>query len=399
MNILVADKLPNETLTALSDLGMSVQFEPKLSADDLPTSVHDAQVLVVRSTRVTKEALEAGKSLQLVIRAGAGTNTIDCETAARLAIHVANCPGKNAVAVAELTLGLILSLDRRIPDNVASLRAGKWEKGRFGHAAGLLGRTIGIIGMGQIGQEVVHRARAFGMDCIAWSRSLTVERASVLGVERCSSVLELCRRADVVSIHLAYSDETHHIVGTEELAAMKDGAFLVHVARGGVVDDQALLAEVRSGRIFAACDVYEEEPKGSSSSYEGSFADVAGFYGTHHIGASTQQAQLATGTEVVRIVARWMKTGEVENVVNRSQRTPGCGQLLVRHLDHVGVLATILDVIKSANISVKEMKNTVFDDTGAATATITLDQAPTQGLIDEIRSCRADVLAVEWVPF
>ena len=180
---------------------------------------------------------------------------------------------------------------------------------------------------------------------------------------------------------------------------MTDGSFLINMARGGVVDDQALLEHVQAGRLFAALDVYEDEPKGSKAEYDGPFKDAPGFYGTHHIGASTEQAQLATGAEVVRIVERWMQTGSVDNVVNRSQRTPGVGQLLIRHLDHVGVLATVLDVIKSAEISVKEMKNTVFDNTGAATATITLDREPEQALLDTLLTCREDVLAVEWVSY
>ena len=399
MKILIADKVPDDCLQTLQALGLEVSLRPELGTDDLPAAVGDAQVLVVRSTRVTAAAIDAADHLQLIIRGGAGTNTIDCEHAAKRAIHVANCPGKNAVAVAELTLGLILALDRFIPDNVISLRNGSWEKSRFGKGRGLFGQTLGIIGLGRIGQEVLQRGKAFGMNCVGWSRSLTPERAQTLGIGYCETVHDLCRQADVVTIHVAYSDETHHLIGTKEIAAMKPGSTIIHMARGGVVDDTALREAVATGHIRAASDVYEEEPKGGKTEYAGPFQDVDGFYGTHHIGASTAQAQQAIGEEIVRIIEHWMNSGDVLNCVNRANRQPGCGQLLVRHLDKVGVLATVLDVVKRADLSVKEMHNTVFDNTGAATAAITLDRPADYEVLVSIRSSCDDVLGVEWIQF
>ena len=399
MKILLADRLPDFVEEELQALNFDVISSPNLSADDLPEAVGGVQVLVVRSTRVTAETIEAADSLQLVIRAGAGTNTIDCAAAAGRAIHVANCPGKNAVAVAELTLGLILSLDRNIPDNVMSMRGGRWEKKKYGKSKGLFGQTIGILGMGRIGAEVASRAQAFGMECIAWSRSLSDERAQELGVTRCDSVGDVCEHADVVVVHLAYSEDTRHIVGESEIKRMKPGAMLVHMARGGVVDDKAMLSAVREGRIRAAADVFEEEPKGGSADYEGPFKDADGFYGTHHIAASTEQAQSAVASEVVRIVAQWLETGTVANCVNRSGRSPAKGQIIVRHLDRIGVLASVLDVLKSDNISVKEMRNTIFDETGAASATIKLDQEPSEGLLERINTGSDDILGVVWLPF
>lgn len=397
IRVLLADKLPPETMAALADLGLEVVSEPGLGADDLPGAVPGAHVLVVRSTVVTADTIEAGDRLQLVIRAGAGTNTIDCAAAARKAIHVANCAGKNAVAVAELTWGLILSLDRFIPDNVASLREGRWEKGRYGKGRGLLGRTLGIVGFGRIGQEVAHRGKAFGMHCITADPFLTPERAQELGVGYAPSVLDLCARSDVITVHVPMSPDTHHLIDDEAFSAMGEGTLFIHMARGGIVDDQALRRAVDSGHIRAACDVYESEPKGSSAAYDGPFRDVDGFYGTHHIGASTEQAQLATGEEVVRIVGHWLRTGDVPNCVNRTEQTSTAGQLLIRHLDQVGVLARILGVIRGADISVKEMQNTIFDGTGAAVAAITLDRPPTDEVVTEIRETGDEVLGVEWV--
>ena len=398
MKVLLADRLPQDTVTQLLKLGLDVESRPELGADDLPGAIAQARILVVRSTKVTEATMEAADALQLIIRAGAGTNTIDTEAAAKRAIHVSNCPGKNAVAVAELTLGLLLALDRAIPDNVSSLRDGRWEKKRFSKGRGLHGRTLGVIGMGRIGQEVVTRAQAFGMACVAWSRSLTEERANALGVTRCETVKEVFAQSDAVAIHVAMTDETKHLVGAEELSAMADGGFVIHAARGGVVDDEALAAEVASGRLRAASDVYEDEPKGGLAEYDGRFRDLDGFYGTHHIGASTAQAQQAIGDEVARITAHWLDTGEALNCVNRKARSPATGQLLVRHLDRVGVLARVLEVISGAGISVKDMRNTIFDDTGAAVAAITLERTAEAATLDAIRSDCPHVLGVEWIP-
>ena len=196
--ILIADRLPNQALEAFAQLGLEVISKPDLQADELPAAIPGCHLLVVRSTRVTRTAIESADMLQGIIRAGAGTNTIDCEAAAERAIHVANCPGKNAVAVAELTFGLMLSLDRFIPDGVASLRDGQWEKGRFGKGRGLLGRTLGIIGLGRIGREVLKRGKAFGMNCTAFDLGLTPELAQELGIARAESVLSLCAQADFV---------------------------------------------------------------------------------------------------------------------------------------------------------------------------------------------------------
>lgn len=397
MRILIADQLPAEVRIELSKLGLEVDFQPQLTADEIVGAIVGAHVLVVRSTRVTAAALDAGDRLQLVIRAGAGTNTIDCERAAHRAVFVANCPGKNAIAVAELTLGLILSLDRRIPDNVSELRAGHWRKSRFGKANGLYGRTLGIIGLGRIGEEVLARAKAFGLNCIAWSRSLTPERAAALGVEYSDTVLELVSRADIVSLHVAHAPETHHLIGANELAAMKQGAFLVNMARGGVVDDAALAHAVAAGRIRAAADVYEDEPKDGEADFDGVLRDGADFYGTHHIGASTAQAQSAIAAEVCAILEAYVATGVVNNCVNLSPEPPATGQLLVRHLDRVGVLAGVLDVLKCADINVQGMQNTIFDGAVAACATMALEQAPSATVIAKVAAIE-HVLGVEYLP-
>src|SRR5919109_1090524 len=204
MRVLIADKFEQSGRDRLDAAGCEFSYQPDVKEESLVEAIRADRpdALVVRSTKVTEQMLDAG-ALKLIVRAGAGYNTIDVAAASRRGVYVSNCPGKNSVAVAELAFALILALDRRIADNVIQLRAGHWNKKEFSKARGLLGRTLGLIGAGQIGQEVITRARAFGMRVVAWSRSLDEERATVLGVERLDSPLDVAREADVVSVHVA----------------------------------------------------------------------------------------------------------------------------------------------------------------------------------------------------
>src|SRR5712691_10683747 len=222
MKVLVADKFEKSGLEGLKALGCEVIFEPDLKDDALAEGIRSssAEVLIVRGTKVTRPMLEAGR-LALVVRAGAGYNTIDVEAASERGISVANCPGKNSIAVAELAFGLILALDRRIADNVIALRRGEWNKKEFSRARGLYGRALGLIGLGKIGQEMIPRARAFGMPVVAWSRSLTRDRATALGIEYKATPLEIAGAADVVSVHLALNPETKSLIDTDFFRAMR----------------------------------------------------------------------------------------------------------------------------------------------------------------------------------
>src|SRR5215210_403886 len=180
MKVLVADKFEKSGIDGLAAAGCEVVYEPDLKDETLTGAIRSsgADVLVVRSTKVTTPMLDAGR-LSLIVRAGAGYNTIDVAGASKRGIYVSNCPGKNAIAVAELAFALMLSLDRRVPDNVAELRAGKWNKKEFSKAQGLFGRTLGLLGYGNIGQEVARRAHAFGMPIVVWSRRFASGKAKV----------------------------------------------------------------------------------------------------------------------------------------------------------------------------------------------------------------------------
>jgi D-3-phosphoglycerate dehydrogenase len=393
MHVLIADKFEQSGQDGLKSAGCEVSYQPGLKDDALAREVERLQpdVLVVRSTKVTDAVLSAGV-LKLVVRAGAGFNTIDVAAASRRGIYVSNCPGKNSVAVAELAFALILALDRRIPDNVIALRQGQWNKAEFSKARGLLGRTLGLIGVGRIGSEMIPRAKAFGVPVVAWSRSLTPDAAKELGIEHKASPIEVAKAADIVSVHVAANAQTRGLIDANFFDAMRPGAYFINTARAEVVDQVALGWAVRSNGVRAGLDVFANEPSGGSGEFADEIVKLSGVYGTHHIGASTDQAQEAIAAETVRIISTYQKTGKVPNVVNIAKATPATCALVVRHLDRPGVLASVLDLISAARINVQEMENIIFDGAQAAVARINLETAPTSDLLDQIKGANPNVL-------
>jgi D-3-phosphoglycerate dehydrogenase len=397
MKVLVADKFEKVGVDGLKDLGCTVLVEPDVKAEDLPARIRevDPHILIVRGKKVSGDALRAGTALTLVIRAGAGIDTIDVNAASSLGVFVSNCPGKNSIAVAELVLALLLSMDRRIPDQATDLRNGKWGKGEYSKARGLYGRTLGIVGLGQIGREVAARAQAFGMKVIAWSRSFTHEEADRLGIAYAQTPLEVARLSDALSVNVAATADTRNLVNAEFLAAMRPGAYLINTSRGSVVDEAALEKAVREKGIRAGLDVFQNEPAGSSGEFGNGIVQVPGVYGTHHVGASTEQAQVAIAHEVIRIVQAFRDTGEVPNVVNRLARSSATHVLTIRHRNRPGVLAHVFGVLAGAAINVEEVENIIYHGAQATLARIHLDGAPNNGTIDRIRSGNSDIISVE----
>jgi D-3-phosphoglycerate dehydrogenase / 2-oxoglutarate reductase len=395
MKVLIADKFEASGVRGLEGIGCEVDYRPGLLEETLLEAVREtqAEVLVVRSTKVTEAVLDAGR-LSLVVRAGAGYNTIDVKAASARGIFVSNCPGKNSVAVAELAFALMLALDRRVPDNVADLRAGKWDKKEYGRARGLYGRTLGLIGLGQIGREMIPRAHAFGLEVVGWSRRLTPESAAALGITFRQTILEVANESDILSIHLALTPDTRGVIGAEVFDVMREGAYFINTSRAEVVDQQALAQAVRARGLRAGLDVFAEEPTAASGEFADEIVRLPGVYGTHHIGASTEQAQEAIAAETVRVIRAFAETGKVPNVVNLSERTPATHLLVVRHRDRPGVLAHVLNEVKAAEINVQEMENVVFEGAEAAIARIGLDQPLSAETLDRLRAGNPDVIAV-----
>src|SRR6478609_8578369 len=289
MHLLFADSVPDTTIDELTSRGHRCSVEPALTTADLPGRITGVDALVVRSTKVDRAVFDAADKLALVIRAGAGTNTIDTE-----------------VAAAELTLGLILAVDRRIADNVADARRGRWQKATYSKADGLLGSTLGILGLGSIGLAVAERAAAFGMriGCVnrAGRSQGTSDRLAELDAVGFATLPELLAASDVVSLHVPASPETKNLVDADFLDAMKPGALLVNTSRGDVVDEAALLAALDAGRVRAGLDVFADEPGSGAAEWDSPLARHPQVVATHHIGASTAQAQAAVAAGVVEIV-------------------------------------------------------------------------------------------------
>ena len=395
MKVLVADKFSESGMASMTAAGHEVVSDPSLNGEALRDALaaERPQVLIVRSTKVGAEMMDANSNLELIVRAGAGYDTIDVDGASKRGVFVANCPGKNAVAVAELAFALILGIDRRIADNVADARQGRWNKAGFSKASGLKGRTLGLIGLGNIGTEMVERARAFGMPVVAWSRSLTDSRAEQLGVTRVESPIEVARNSDIVSLHVASKPETKHLVNAEFLAAMKPGSVLINTTRGAVVDEDALMAALDEKGLFVGLDVFSGEPAYKEGDFSNTLAEHPSVYLTHHIGASTAQATAAIGDEAVRIVTVYAEEGVVPNCVNLADHTGATFMLTVRHLDKVGVLASVLDEMRKSNWNVQEMENLVFAGEEAACARIRFAGQMNDETVEKIRS-HPDVIAV-----
>ena len=323
MKVLIADKFENAGIAALREAGCDVIFSPDLSGDELKRAIADAacDMLVVRSTKVTDDMLAASPNLKMVIRAGSGYDTIDVPAATARGARVCNCPGMNAVAVAELTIGLMIALDRRIVDETVDLRQGVWNKKKYGQARGLKGRTLGIAGLGRIGYEVATRAAAFGMNLIYRDPVPKLDWEKSLGLRRVD-LEELLRESDFVSLHVPGDDQTCHLISTDELEKMKSTAFLLNCSRGGIIDERALAVALSAGVIAgAALDVYEIEPAATDRVFTDPIKDAPNLYGTHHVGASTEQAQNAVADEVVRIVRNYIDEGTFTNCVNPPEPT------------------------------------------------------------------------------
>lgn len=396
MRLLIADAFPEKILSTLNPLGLDVDYRPSLTAEELPAAIGSAQVVIVRSTKVTRAAIDTGKHLELVVRAGAGVDNIDVAAASERGIYVANCPGKNSVAVAELTMALLLDLDRRVADQASDLRAGKWNKKLYSEADGIKGKSLGILGIGAIGKLVATRAQAFDMKVSCFNvPSLTEEEAADLDVEVCDSPEALAAKCDVISVHVPGSSATKGICGAAFFDKMKPGAIFINTSRGSVHDEAALLKAMHEKKIRVGLDVFANEPASGVAEFSPEIAKLPGFIGTHHVGASTEQAQLAIATECVRIVREFASTGLAPNVVNIQRHSTAKTRLIVRHYDKVGVLANVLGVIRNHDGNVEQMTNTMFDGAKTAVAVVRLSGAPSEKMLEEISLLKDQVIQVD----
>ncbi len=388
MQVLIADRFPQNFLPEIEKLGYKCHLRPDIGEAALREALPGMQVLLVRSTRISDSTLEGATDLSWIIRAGAGYNTIDCEATARRAIWVSNVPGRNSIAVAELTIGLILALDRRIPDNVIAIRQRQWQKKEFSKARGLLGKTLGIVGMGRIGIEVARRAHGFGLRLLAVEKTRTLQmrdQMDELGVTSVSRLEELFEISDIITLHVPASPATTGMVSRDLLSRMKPGSFLINTARSSLVDERALLSVLDHQDLWVGMDVFADEPASASEAWDSRLAMHPQVYTTHHIGASTRQAQDAIASEVVHMLADYAR-GQVRNVVNLGAVAPRGTFLTIRHEDRVGVLSAVLTSLRSLGLNVQNMSNQVFSGAGSAVALIQVQGDFPDNLVSDLKS-------------
>jgi D-3-phosphoglycerate dehydrogenase len=392
VKILIADKFPDKYVEEFKSMDLDVNYSPKLGENDLPEAAKDTDILVVRSTIVNAETIKSSNNLNLIIRAGAGVNNIDIPTANQYGIYVANCPGKNSVAVAELAMGLMISLDRSIPDNVIDFRSGKWNKAKYSKAEGLKGKTLGIIGVGSIGKEVANRAISFGMNVYGKDIS-RIEGVAVKDFTEMDQLLPLC---DIVSIHLPATPETKGLFDKKMFSYLKPGTLLINTSRQDVIDEGAMLEAIKEKNIRVALDVFKDEPEAKTGEVNSPLGDTPNIYITHHIGASTEQAQNAVAEETVNIVKHYLYSGIIDHWVNRAKASDAKYQLVVKHFDKPGVLAAILDVIRKGDINIEEIENIISEGGIAASCTMKLMKPVTSEMLKQINE-NENVLSVSHV--
>lgn len=392
LKVLVADKFPDKYIQQMKDLDLEVIYSPKLGEKDLPEAAKDADILVVRSTIVNEETINNSKKLNLIIRAGSGVNNINIPAANKKGIYVTNCPGMNAVAVAELAMGLMISLDRLIPDNVSDFNKSVWNKDKFSKGKGLKGKTLGLIGVGNIGKEVAKRALAFEMN--VYGKDITrIEGVQIKDFSEMDQLLPLC---DIVTIHLPATPQTKGLFNKQMFSYMKDGAYLINTSRQDIVVEDDLLEAIKEKNIRYACDVFKGEPEAKSGEVSSKLQNNPNVYVTHHIGASTEQAQDAVAEETVKIIKKFICSGVIDHWVNRAKISDAHFQLVVKHYDKPGVLASVLNVIRSGDINIEEIENIIFEGGIVACCTMKLKHPATADMLKQINE-NPDVLSVSHV--
>ena len=392
VKVLIADKFPEQYIQQLRDVDLDVIYSPKLGENDLPEAAKNVDILVLRSTVVNADTINSSQNMNLIIRAGSGVNNINIAAANQKGIYVANCPGMNAVAVAELTMGLMISLDRRIPDNVIDFKNGKWNKGEYSKAEGLLGKTLGIIGVGNIGKEVAKRALAFGMNVYGKDIS-RIEGVAIKDFSEMNQLLPLC---DIITIHLPATPQTKGLFNKEMFSYVKPNALLINTARADLIDQDAMLEAIQTKNIRVALDVIKNEPEQKSGEISSPLQSNPNIYVTHHIGASTEQAQNAVAEETIRIIKDYIESGIIAHWVNRAKISDSRYQLVIKHYDKPGVLASIMSVIREKDINIEEIENIIFDGGIVACCTMKLKKPVSTEMIKQMHD-NPDVMSISHV--
>ena len=340
--VLISDKLSPAAVQIFRDRGVDVDFKPGLKPAELREIIGEYDGLAVRSaTKVTREVLDAAPRLKVVGRAGIGVDNVDVTSATARGVVVMNTPFGNAITTAEHAIAMMFALARQIPEASASTKAGKWEKNRF-MGVELTGKTLGLVGCGNIGSIVADRANGLRMKVVAYDPFLSEKRALELGVEKVE-LDALIARADIVTIHAPYTEQTKNILSRERIFAMKKGARLINCARGGLVDEAALFEALKSGHLAgAALDVFETEPATESPLF-----GLENVVCTPHLGAATTEAQENVALQVAEQMSDFLLTGAVSNAINMPSVTAEEAPRLKPYMEPVRLLGAVLNDVRA----------------------------------------------------
>lgn len=373
MKIVVADAFSPNGIEEMKKMGHEVHYEPKCTGDDFVKVMSEVKpvVLIVRSKKVTSKEIDADPKLEMVIRAGAGFDTIDVKHCSEKGIYVCNCPGKNSIAVAELTMGLMIAIDRRIADGNQLLKEGKWAKAMFANCLGLKGRTVGLLGIGNVGKEVAKRCLAFDMKVLAWDVYLSKETIESMGATKVETVEELAKKSDILSIHVPAVKETIGIINKKFLSLLKPNAVIINAARGNLVVEEDVIEHLDNTKDFwYGADVFMNEPAQKQAPFDSKLAKHPKVVGSHHVGASTLEAETAIGIEAVRMVKEYGASKKVNNCVNLATDIKDTHSISVKYANKVGALASILAVLDKQGLRIEELKNEVFKNRMACVSEI-----------------------------
>lgn len=394
MKVLIACELPSAARDELGGLGSEARYTPDLTPEALPAQMTGVGILVVGGLRVSAEAVNRNAGLQMIVHAGAGPGNIAVDEASAQGVFISHCPERNTHAVAELIFAFMLALDRQIVAQTEVLRSGRWARSEFLNARGLAGRTLGLLGCGRVGREVIRRARAFDMHVAVWSPTLTPERAAELGVEFCQWPRELARASQVVAVLAGAEAGPQHLVDAAFLEHLAPGSALIHVGHPSAVDEAAVIQAIDKRQLRVAIDSHNLAPAADTAKFKSRLLQAPGVIGTHHVAGYTEQSREAIAEEVVRVVRTFLVSGEVLNCLNLAERSPARWQLLLRVRDQVGVMASILDAIRADGINAEELSARVFSGARAAFILIALDERPSAEAVNAIRAI-PDVLHLE----
>ena len=351
--VLISDKLSDAAVQIFKDRGIDVDFQPDLGKDKdkLAEVIGQYDGLAIRSaTKVTEKILENATNLKVIGRAGIGTDNIDKDAASKKGVIVMNTPFGNMITTAEHAIAMMFAVARQIPEASASTHAGKWEKSKF-MGVELTGKTLGVIGAGNIGGIVCDRARGLKMKVVAYDPFLGEEKAKKMGVEKVEDLDDLLTRADFITLHVPLTDTTRNILSRENLAKTKKGVRIINCARGGLVDEEALADMLKSGHVAgAAFDVFSVEP-----ATENPLFNLPNVVCTPHLGAATTEAQENVALQVAEQMANYLLTGAVENALNMPSVTAEEAKVMgpwVKLAGHLGAFIGQMtdEPIKAINI-------------------------------------------------